>query len=284
MIAKLILNTIRLGFVLLILVVAEIPIAQTTWQVLSNIQKSPLTDVTGDDKITVLGFGDSVTYGVGDGLADWGTVPFTDGTGGYLPRLAALLDVEVINEGSPGEEFAVTGIERLPKTISNSKADVVVIMQGYNDARSGLASEMYRKLLQRSINVIRSLGRTPVVASLAKSAEDHAFLLPFTRPYSNVAKLLSDANNTTFAHIYQAWNNRCPEDNLQCPLLHTPEGLHPNPLGYRVIAQMIAAALLEIDILTPQGITDFAQATGITVDQVAVTPFTDPVTENSESR
>ncbi len=233
---------------------------------------SPLVDVTGDGIITVLGFGDSITYGVGDGIAENGEVPFTDGTGGYLPRLAEMLGVIVINEGSPGEVLSPDGIERLPGAIKESNADVVIIMEGYNDARSGLPSDQYRRVLQRAVNVTKSLGRIPMLLSLVKTTEDHSFLLPYIRPYSKVAGLLASANGTVFADIFTIWNNRCPTDGQQCSLLNTPEGLHPSPLGYRALSQAVGAALLGINILTPEGIVEFADATEITVDQVVVVP------------
>jgi lysophospholipase L1-like esterase len=233
---------------------------------------SPLADVTGDGKITVLGFGDSLTYGVGDGTAEDGQVPFTDGSRGYLPRLAEMLGVLVINEGSPGEVINPDGIERLPGAIKASNADVVIIMEGYNDARSGLSAEQYRRVLQRAVNVTKSLGRIPVLMSLVKTTEDHSFLLPYIRPYSKVTGLLASANGTVFADLFQLWSNNCPKDGEQCSLLNTPEGLHPTPLGYRAISQAVGAALLDINILTPEGIVEFADATGISVDQVVAVP------------
>jgi lysophospholipase L1-like esterase len=233
---------------------------------------SPLVDVTGDGTITVLGFGDSITYGVGDGISEYGEVPFTDGTGGYLPRLAEMLGVLVVNEGSPGEVLDAEGIERLPAVIKASNADIVIMMEGYNDARSRLSAEQYRRVLQRAVNVIKSLGRIPMVMSLVKATEQHTFLLPYIRPYSKVAGLLASANGTVFADIYTAWNNRCPNDGGQCPFLNTPEGLHPTPLGYRAISQSAGAALLGINILTPEGIAEFAGATGIDPGQVVIVP------------
>jgi len=233
---------------------------------------SPLVDVTGDGIITILGFGDSITYGVGDGVSESGELPFTDGTGGYLPRLAEMLGVIVVNEGAPGEVLNPEGIERLPGAIKASNADVVIIMEGHNDARSGLPAEQYRRVLQRAVNVTKSLGRIPMLMSLVKATEEHSFLLPYIRPYSKVIGLLASANGTVLADIYRVWNNKCPNDGEQCPFLNTPEGLHPNPLGYRAMSQAAGAALLGIDILTPEGIADFADATGIAIDQVAIIP------------
>lgn len=241
---------------------------------------SPLVDVTGDGIITVLGFGDSITYGVGDGISENGELPLTDGTGGYLPRLAEVLGVKVVNDGVPGEVISPEGIERLPGTITSSNADVVIIMEGHNDARSGLPADEYRRVLQRAVNVTKSLGRIPMLMSLVKPAEEHSFLLPYIKPYSKVVGLLASANGIVFADIYQVWNNKCPFDGEECSFLNSPEGLHPNPLGYRAMAQAAAAALLGINILTPQGISDFADATGINVDQVAVIPSpTEPVAD-----
>ena len=245
---------------------------------------SPLVDVTGDGKVTILGFGDSLTYGVGDGVSEGGEVPFTDGTGGYLPRLAEILGIVVINEGSPGELLDPEGIERFPGVVESSNADVVIIMEGYNDARNELSAPQYRRVLQRAVNVTKSLGRIPVLMSLTKSTEMHRFLNAYTSRYSSVVSLLASANGAIFADLSTAWNNRCPFEEKQCPLLNTPEGLHPNPLGYRVISQVVGAALLGINILTPEGVAEFANATGIDVDQVAVTPSQPIGTDTSNNK
>jgi lysophospholipase L1-like esterase len=244
---------------------------------------SPLVDVTGDGIISILGFGDSITYGVGDGVSEYGEVPFTDGTGGYLPRLAEMLGVIVVNEGAPGENLSPDGIERLPATIKSSNADIVIIFEGHNDARSGLPAEQYRRVLQRAVNVTRSLGRIPMLMNLVKTTGEHSFLLPYIRPYSKVAGLLAAANGTVFADIYKVWDNKCPVDGNLCAFLNTPEGLHPTPLGYRAISQAAGAALLGIDILTPDGVTQFAEATGIGSDQVVIIPSIPAPAEDAQA-
>jgi lysophospholipase L1-like esterase len=239
-------------------------------------ETSLLTDVNGDGIVMIMGFGDSFTYGVGDGVTADGSIPFTDGERGYLPRLSTLTGAKVINSGYPGEHLIDDGIFRLPKAVEASNADIVILMEGYNDASLVSGAQEYRRNLQRAINVTRALGRSLILTTLVNNVEEHAFLLTSTLPYTKTVKILGAANLVPVIDLQRGWINRCSQDSsAPCPLLHSPEGLHPTPAGYDVISQITAATLLGINVFGPQGPEQLANATGVELNEIIVSP--DPV-------
>ncbi len=233
-----------------------------------------LIDHNGDGLITLLGFGDSITYGVGDGAlsaGEDGAIPMSDGSHGYPSRLAALLGVGVDNSGIPGEELGVDGIERFPQVLFQSNADLVLLMEGANDARAPLSQSEYRNSVQRLINVTRASGREIVLFTLAPPCADHVLLRSAMARYSETIHELAVVNGIRVVEIDRAWRTTC--SNLEnCELYNLPEGLHPNSLGYDVIAQTAAASILGVDIFADSGAEDFAGAVGITPEQVVVKP------------
>jgi hypothetical protein len=78
------------------------------------------------------------------------------------------------------------------------------------------------------------------------------------------------------ADIARAFASTC--DNLnKCQLLNVPEGLHPNTLGYDVIAQTVLATLYGIDIFSQSGASELAGALGVETSVIKVKPEAAPV-------
>jgi lysophospholipase L1-like esterase len=129
----------------------------------------------------------------------------------------------------------------------------------------------YRRRLQRALNIVRGFDRIPVIATLVLPAGDRASLRPFVQSYSNIGRALATANGVALIDIERAWINGCGQGN-DCDYLNLPEGLHPTPLGYSVIAQVAAAALLGIDIFAADGATQLSDATSTSIDDIVVVP------------
>lgn len=238
-----------------------------------------LDDLNGDGQTVLLGFGDSITYGVGDGIApdiEVGTVPMTDGRSGYPARIESGLGVPVHNRGIPGEFLIDEGLARLPSAVMASNADAVVIMHGNNDARVLVSAGEYRVALQKSVNVIRALGRTPIVASLPVPCCDHSGQSIYARAFSQVTREVAADNELVLADIERSWVTSCG-GLASCRLLNRPEGLHPNLLGYDVIGQTIMAALLGIDIFAADGAAALEEALGLPAGTVVVKPDQAPM-------
>lgn len=208
-------------------------------------QSNLLGDVTGDGSVTVLAFGDSITYGVGDGENPGDYVETIDDAGeprGYPKRLSAAISAGVNNGGSPGERFLYDGFARLMSFVIGGEVDTIVFMEGANDAFHRVEGRDYRIVLQRMLNVARAEGKNILLNTLPPPVANNASLAVFTTLYSSIIKDLGVLNSVPVADVEQKFRASCPDlDN--CQLFNIPEGLHPNTAGYDAISQVVAEAL-----------------------------------------
>lgn len=218
-----------------------------------------LQDKNGDGVVSILAFGDSITAGVGD----------SQGLGGYPGRLENYFNIPVSNRGVAGERLLVGGLQRFPGVVLSSSADIVIILEGANDAIFRESQSAYRKGLQRLINVAKALGKDVVVGATQKPCCNKGDRGLFTDVYAKVARELSVINEAPLADFDLAWKTTC-KNKEQCELYVLPEGLHPNKTGYDVMAQVAAAALLGIDIFSPTGPTELEDALDLPKGSVIV--------------
>lgn len=224
-----------------------------------------LNDINGDGIVSVVTFGDSITYGIGDGGLG------LKAKAGYPKRAASILGVPFSNQGNPGEQIADAS-SRFFSAVKSSNADIVILLEGANDATQQLAAGEYRKFVQRFINGTISLGKVPVVMTLPLPCCDHASLQPFTAAYSETVKSLAKINQIHFVDLERAWKTTCK--SIQCELYNLPEGLHPTSNGYTVIAQAVSSELLGIDIFSLEGASKLESAAGLPQGSVIVKPGT----------
>jgi lysophospholipase L1-like esterase len=202
-------------------------------------------DVTGDGQVHVLAFGDSITYGVGDGENPGDYVEVIDDAGaprGYPLRLSTDGGRLVSNAGVPGEQLLNGGIQRFPELVVGSDVDTVVVMEGVNDAVQRVEASEYRAALQRIINVARAEGKKIVLNTLPPPTAMRSSLTPYTNLYSSVVRELAGVNDLTVADVEQRFVSDCP-DMATCIHYNLPEGLHPNTSGYDAIAEVVQNAL-----------------------------------------
>lgn len=227
--------------------------------------RSLLVDRTGDGKVTVMGFGDSITFGVGDDEER----PIDDR--GYLPRLAGYLGVSVLNEGVPGEELVGSGELRFVQTLRDSAADVVIVSEGSNDAVLQTSRSAMRRAFQRVVNVGRALGRQVVVGTVPIPVAEHESIAPFMAEYSAIIRAIAEANQVPLLDTERMWRSTCGAIP-SCRLLNLPEGLHPNEVGYTAIAQLAGATLHGVDPFRRDASGEIASLLGITRGQVVILP------------
>lgn len=233
-----------------------------------------LQDQNGDTVVRVLAFGDSLTAGLGDGIPPGENIP--DGSSlqigrGYPDRLQDYLHLPVQNAGDPGETFTTSGIFRLVPTVLSSNADVVLLFEGANDGWSSVSSVVFKRTVQKAVNVIRALGKTAVLATLPPPCCNHAPFIPYSWGYTQVIRETAAANEVALVDLAKTWATSC-QSALACEFYNVPEGLHPNTLGYDAIAQTFAAELLGIDIFAPSGAADLEAALGLPAGSVVVKP------------
>lgn len=204
-----------------------------------------LRDVTGDGQVEVLAFGDSITYGVGDGNNPGDYIPEITESGsprGYPKRVSAATGLPVSNAGVPGERLIRSGLERLPGLIVGGDVDVLVFMEGANDAVHQIEGAQYRRAAQRVINVARAEGKSIVLATLPPPTSTNASLALFTTFYSSIIKDLGVINSVPVADVEQRFLSTCADLNT-CELYNLPEGLHPNTAGYDAISEVVLSTV-----------------------------------------
>lgn len=180
-----------------------------------NREQVPLPALSED--AVILAFGDSLTYGTG-----------ADGRESYPFILAALTNREIINAGVPGE-ITRDGLKRLPALLEENRPALLILVHGGNDMLRKIAPAETKENLRRMIASARE--RDVAVA-----------MLGVPRP----GLLLKSAD------FYQAVarESRIPIDTAILPDILSDNQLksdpiHPNPEGYRVMAQALLQLLRE---------------------------------------
>lgn len=224
-----------------------------------------LKDLTGDGAINVMGFGDSISYGQGDSFSP----------GGYLKRVREQAGISTENRSVPGEYLTQGGISRISGSLSASSSDIVAILEGTNDAGVQISSAEYRKQLQKMINIIKASGRQPVLFTVLPPCCSRVERIPFTSDYSKVVKSIAAWNDVPVADIEKAWYTTC-DSIANCFLYNREDGLHPNRLGYDVIAHTFLATLYGIDIFKNGGADKLKDALGLDDGEVIVKPEVSP--------
>lgn len=226
-----------------------------------------LSDFNGDGQTALLSFGDSITYGVGDGGLGTGVAA----DGGYPGRLERLLGIPVDNEGVPGEELTGTGYLRFAALLRRSNADTLLIQEGANDAFKQIPATQYRNTLQKMINAAKILNKQVVLMTLPTPCCNHGQLIGDTQSYSGEIETLSIVNELELINLKKAWETTCNNPG-ECDLYNLPEGLHPTATGYTVMSQTVAATLLGIDIFKDGGAAELEGALGLPEGSVLVKP------------
>lgn len=256
----------------LLIIMAFVPHAHS--QGMTTQTSSLLSDLNGNGIISIVAIGDSLTSGLGDIFLPGADVPELFGTEfgeGYPGRLSRYLGVPVENEGIPGEELLLGGVARFPSELNTSQADTAILFEGLNDAVFRANPPELGRAVQRAVNVARASNRNIVLVTLPPPCCNRAGRESFVFAYSQEMRNVAAANSVALADVAKAWDTSC-KDPVECELFNLPEGLHPNKAGYDVIAQTIAASILNIDIFAPDGATLLAAAIGVPVGDIKVKP------------
>jgi len=194
-----------------------------------------------------IGFGDSITYGIGDEKNP-------AGLGGYTPRLQTLLNARgvsatVVNAGLPGED--TTGALSRINSVLNRGGDVLLLMEGTNDINEKVSEE----------TTIANLN------TIANRAESHGLQVVHATIVPRLSSAGTDGNNRITADLNGqirelAWERtRQLADPFEVFYHETPDytvlygggddKLHPNAAGYDVMAKVFADVLTNVDSVAP---------------------------------
>jgi acyl-CoA thioesterase-1 len=163
----------------------------------------------------ILAFGDSLTFGKG-----------TTEKLSYPSQLAALLDIEVINEGVSGE-LSIDGLKRLGLLLDRHNPQLLLLCHGGND----ILKKQNLKLMADNLK------------SMIKMAQDRniqVVLLALPRPNLILSPIKEYQNVADEMQI--VIENEIISEVLQQPRLHS-DMVHPNHLGYQKIAEAIEQLL-----------------------------------------
>jgi len=195
-----------------------------------------LKDLNGDGQIRILCFGDSITQGFGDNAGEPPEDP-PGGFGGYPPRLQALTGVTVINAGVGGEQTG-SGLDRLPDTLQQSNPDYVILLEGANDIEHHQEDAAVQNL-EAMVEDVFQFGAQPILGTLLPTCCHHQNSVdPGTIEDVNTAlEEFAKKDRVPVIDFHTAFK---PEaDGTVDPasgLIHVPDGLHPTPAGYDLMA------------------------------------------------
>ncbi len=204
-----------------------------------------LEDLNKDGEVTVLCFGDSITRGVGDGPAAESLPPLP---AGYPGRLQQLLlgkgdaPVVVVNSGAPGERTP-SGLNRLRRDLPKDPPDYVILLEGSNDVEDGHTRQAVNNL-QGMVDAVFANGAQPIIGTIPPSCCAHKNQLPIgaVENYNTALRQLAFDNTLPVIDFFAAFTNGPGPNGEDLPydqtlgLIHVPEGLHPTPAGYDLMA------------------------------------------------
>ena len=163
----------------------------------------------------VLAFGDSLTFGTGASEAE-----------SYPAVLSGLIKRNVVRAGVPGEVTA-QGLQRLPEVLESHKPKIVVLCLGGNDMLRRIDDKTIVANLREMIQLTRKQGAAVVLLGVPKPAL-----------FGGAAAFYADLAKDLGVHYEGEIITTVLRDN---GLKSDP--IHPNALGYRRIAERLAAFL-----------------------------------------
>jgi acyl-CoA thioesterase-1 len=167
-------------------------------------------------------FGDSITQGI---LIEDGLNVETEG---YLPRLAAnlgtLIADPVVLKRAVGGETTADGLSRFEDTLRATDPEVVLVMEGTNDAFFGVDPDATAFNLRRMLELARARGVTPYLS----------LIMPRSESLETSINLLIQDINTRLPQVAQ--DNATVTVDQFTPFLDQPDLYsnvnHPNQDGY----------------------------------------------------
>lgn len=206
--------------------------------ILPQILFAQINDNNGDGQISILAFGDSITYGVGsNGLGE----DRFQCVYGYPEYLSEKLGITVDNRGVPGELLTDGGSERFINLVKKGTYDLALIMEGVNDAVFQVLPSAISRELQTIINVAIYHNVEPVLFTLPQPMSQ--FKHPWVAAYNQEITKLAYINGLRYVDLEVIWSEHGCNDSV-CDYYNVPEGLHPNPQGYQLIAESVYEVLM----------------------------------------
>lgn len=207
---------------------------------------------------TILGFGDSITYGVVR-MDINNCEDFYHPELAYLEKLKQIFTsgygpVETVNAGV-SRNTSYNGIDRMHDVFSESGAYFCLVMFGTNDVVAGFSSDVSAENLAFILNTARSTYSMYPIVSTIPPQKDEERGLPGVQYYTFQTEALNAAiiemaeqYNFPFIDTYTAFMEH-PEGWEA--MLELCKGNHPSPLGHDVMAGLFKEKILELPPAKP---------------------------------
>jgi lysophospholipase L1-like esterase len=170
----------------------------------------------GPDDV-VLAFGDSLTFGTGAREEE-----------SYPEILSGLIGRKVVRAGVPGETTA-QGLQRLGAVLDEYKPKILLLCLGGNDMLRRVNDERIAANLRQMISAARQRGTAVVLLGVPRPAL-----------FGGAASFYADlAKESALVYEGEVLNSVLRDAGLKS------DPIHPNALGYRRVAERLAALLRE---------------------------------------
>lgn len=188
----------------------------------------------GKDHLTIVAFGDSLTYG-------W-DVPM-----GYLKYLNIMLKTKypdhsfsIINSGIPGNT-AAHGLDRIKKDVIDRKPDIVLIQFGINDAFMNIHMTDFSQNILSIAKIIKDETKGIPVVVTSTFTNDSLLNKEIACYYYTMSEC-SQRINLPIAMVHEYWAKRTNKtEDVDKMLL--PDGVHPTLKGHELMAEAILEVL-----------------------------------------
>jgi lysophospholipase L1-like esterase len=151
----------------------------------------------------------------------------------YPAKLQELLGKTVINEGISGST-SYYGALRVGSVLQKHKPGYLLTLYGVNDIGGRTNTDIINSL-REIIQTAKNNQTIPVIATLTPVFGQRAWKAPHVRNLNENIRILAKEENILLVDLENAfnWNEKLIDSN----------GIHPNPLGYELIAKTFYNAL-----------------------------------------
>jgi acyl-CoA thioesterase-1 len=185
---------------------------------LLSCSSPPIISSLSKDAV-VLAFGNSLTFGNGAERPE----------NTYPAVLSRLIDRQVINAGNPGE-ITARGLERLPGILDKYSPSLLILCHGGNDLMRKLGEEQAAENLRAMVRLAKERGIDVVLLGVPRFKLTSMSAAGF---YEDVAEEFNIPYDNDI--LFDIISNGSLKSDY----------IHPNVKGYRMMAEAVAALLLE---------------------------------------
>jgi lysophospholipase L1-like esterase len=171
---------------------------------------------TAPSAVTVVAFGDSLTFGIG-----------TTGDNDYVSLLSSRTGVAIVNAGRPGDTTA-SALARIDSAVLSRDADIVIVLLGGNDLLQSVPVQQRIANITTIVQQIRADGAAVILVELGSGSLD-----PFEGALPGIA------GQTSSTLVPALLDGIFGVPGLMADLIH------PNNAGHAIMADRIEPALRE---------------------------------------